>query len=142
MHFFFGASHFDDQRLFININNPGAEDFDQLQDFGAVARVAGYLNQRQIADDGLLFGDIIHPNHVDQLIQVGLDAAGGQVVGLHYNRHSAHPRLFGVTDGKRFDIERPATEQRGYAVEDSGFVFDMGYENMFWHSVKPDKMSG
>ena len=72
-------------------------------------------------------GQIVHLDHVDQLVQVGGQSLDAQVVAVHHDRHARDAWLFGVTDGQGFDIERPAAKQRRYPVQHAGFVFYKGY---------------
>ena len=47
-----------------------------------------HLDHGQVAHDRGFLGDVLHQQHVDELVKVSLDAAGLVVVGVHRNRHA------------------------------------------------------
>ena len=105
-----------------DVDDARAEDVGELHDLRArVSRVAATLiSARSRSTDGAL-GDVLDAQHVDQLVEVRLDAARADRRRLsHDDRHARDAGRLGVADGERLDVERAAPEQRRHAVQHAG----------------------
>ena len=78
-------------------------------------------------------GEVVDAEHVDELVEVGLDDAGPGLGGLEHDGQARDAGLVGAADGERVDVEVAAAEERGDAVKHAGHVFHIGDEGMFGH---------
>src|SRR5688572_21169287 len=63
-----------DQGVACHIHDAGAEDLSQSVDFGAASRSDPHFDESQVTAHRRLMRDILHIDHIDQLVEIRLDA--------------------------------------------------------------------
>ncbi len=121
----FDAGHLDHQRLGGEVDDAGAEDFDQVEDLRAVVRRGGDFDQRQLARDGGVLGDVVDIDDVFKFEEAGADAVAGFGGGLADQRQPREAGTLAAADGERVDVDVQAAEERCDAREHAGQVFNV-----------------
>ena len=73
----FDPGHLDHQRLGGEVNDAGAEDFNQVEDLRTVAQRGGNLDERKFAGNVWGLRDVVDVDDVFKLVQAGADAMTG-----------------------------------------------------------------
>jgi hypothetical protein len=104
----------------------GTEDFGESVYFGAAFGSDPHFDERQVTGHDRLMRDVLHVNHIDQLVQIGFDAMCIHIpIGaIHHNGHAGDVWIFSASHSEGFDIEVAAAEQRCHAIQHAGFVFN------------------
>ncbi len=111
----FDAGHLDHQRLGREVDDAGAEDFNQVEDLRAVARRGGNLDEGKFARDVWRLRDVIDVDDVFKLEQAGADAMTGFGRCLANERQAREAGAFAATNGERADVDVQTAEQRSDA---------------------------
>src|SRR3984957_11783229 len=82
-----------------------------------------HFDHGQVAHYGGFVRNVLHQQHVDQLIEIGLDAACLIVIGVDRDGHARDLRLLGAADGERIDVEGAAAKQRRHTRQHARFIF-------------------
>jgi hypothetical protein len=126
--FFLVAGHFKRDGVRGDIEDAGAEDVGELEDLRARLLPCPDLHEGKVAHEGGFARDVVHEENVDELIDIGDDAARLVLGGVHSDGHARDVRFFGAADGERVNIEGAAAQERDDAREDAGLVFDVNDE--------------
>src|SRR5260221_6443940 len=120
------AGHFDDHAAAGDVNQFPFVGLAEQQYFSADRAGSGDLNQRQIAQDGLADGDIIDPQHVDQLVEVGFHSGDADFISIDHDGHTGNAFGLGTAYGEGIDVEGTPAKERYHPVQHTGLIFDVG----------------
>ncbi len=123
-----GAGDLHDHGIGSHIHNAGTENIHEVIDFGAPLGADLDFDQCQVAGHRRLMGDVLHVDHIDELVQIGLDLVRVHVaVGtIDHNGHARDIGVFRPPHRQRFNIEVTTAEQGSHPVENTGFIFNQG----------------
>ena len=99
----------------------------QVMDFGASFGTDLHFDQSQVTGHRRLMRDILHIDHVDQLVQIRFDLVRIHIaVGtIHHDGHARDIGIFRPPDRQRLDIEIAAAEQGRHAVQTRRVCFQL-----------------
>ena len=86
-----GAGDLGDERLGPDVDHAGAEDLAEAHHLAARRRVGAHLDERELAHHRRRVARVLDEEHVDQLVEVGLDAPRRVLVGLEDDGHARTP---------------------------------------------------
>ncbi len=121
----FDSRHLDHQRLRGEVDDAGAEDFNQVEDLGAVARRCGDLDERQLSSHRRILGDIVHIDNVFKFIQTGANAIAGFRRCLADQREPREPGPFAAPHCERVYVDVQTAEERSHARKHARQVFNI-----------------
>ncbi len=112
----------------VEVDDAGAKDLDQIEDLRAVAGRGGHLDERQLAGDGRIFGDVVHIDYVLQFIQAGSDAVTGLGGRFADEGQAGQAGALAAAHGERVDVDVEAAKERRDARQHSRQIFNVGDE--------------
>ena len=124
------AGDLDDHRLLRDVDDARAEDVRQLVHLAAVLARDRHLDQRQVAVERRLLRHVLDLDHVDQLVEVLLQALDLFLRCRRDQRHARQVVVVGAPDGQAVDVEVAAPEQVGHPRQDAGPVLDQRGEDV------------
>ncbi len=89
-----------------------------------------YFDHCQIANNRRLVRNIFNQQDVDELVEIGLDAACLITIGIDGDGHARNFRFLRPPDCQRVDIEGAASKQGGYTREDAWLVFHVHHKSV------------
>ena len=104
--------------LVSHVDDVGAEDLAEVDEFSAVAGGAGHLAQTQLALDVDVIGVVDDFDHVDELDELVADLLEGQLVTIDGDRHAGDVGSLGRADREAIDVEPTASKQPRHPRED------------------------
>ena len=110
----------------LDVDDPAAEDVDQLLDLAPLAAFRFDLDEHQVALDKLLLGVVEDANDRDDLLKLLPDLVQHVIVAADDERHSRKLRVLGFTDRKAVDVEGARGEHPGNLSQHTGLVDDQG----------------
>src|SRR5207249_4964970 len=120
--FGFVAGDLDGQRFVRDVHDLRPEDVANLHDFGPGLRVDADLDQHQLAIDIFAIAEILHLDHVHELVELLGDLFQHGVVALDHDGHPGGGRVLRRGDVEGVDIVAATAEQSRYAGQDTKFV--------------------
>ena len=112
-----------------------AEDVDELHHLAARLDRRRDLDQREVTRHRGHVGDVLDLLHVDELVDVGLDARARLRAAPRRRPSCARSRTVGVTDGERVDVVAAPAQQRRDAVQHARAISNMNDKGQHWNSV-------
>ncbi len=97
---------------------------------GTILLIGRNFNQREIPLEKRPGGDIFREEHVDELFEAGFQAMRTPFIGMCHDGHASDFFILGWSDGERIDIDSQSPRQGRDAVQDAGFVFDIGDKSL------------
>ena len=118
------AGDLDDHRLRGDVDDPAAEDLEDVEQVaaGGVGRV--HAQQQQLVGDDALAGDVVDGDDVDELGELLGGLLGLLPAHVHGDGHARHRGVVGGPDRQRVDVEAAPAHHRGDAVEHARLVLD------------------
>ncbi len=123
VHLAFVAGDFDGQALGLHIDDFGAENIGHLHDLGARLGIDRHAHEHQLAVDEFRLAEVMHFEHVDQLVELLDDLVQGGVVAAGDDGHAGGVGVLGRGDVERVNVVAAAAKEAGHAREHAELVF-------------------
>ncbi len=96
-------------------------------------RFAGNLDQRQLALDARIVGQVTHFADLDDLVELLGDLLDGRTRPVDDHGQTHDPGFVGPPDGQALDGERALAEEAQHAVENDGALLNRCNQGVFTH---------
>ena len=134
------ADELEDDRVRPEIGDACAEDLGERHQLGALARRRCDLEQRELALDRLAGRELLHAQHVHELVHLLLDLLERVMLAVDAQRDARDLVPLGRTDGEALDVEAAPREHARDAHERTRLVLDEDRQCVF-HDASRNQVS-
>jgi hypothetical protein len=96
----------------------------------AILLIGRDFDQGQVSLEKRASGDVFRKQDIDELFEAGFEAMRASFIGMRHDGHSGDFFILRWPDRERINVDGQAPRKGRDAVEDAGFIFDIGDERL------------
>src|SRR5690606_27803517 len=123
------SGDFDGESIGADVHGSSAKDLHQVEHIAASFCRRIHFDESQVAYHPRLLCDVVHAQHIDHLVEVGLDPLALIGGGIHLESHAADATFVSTPHVERNDIVTAPSKQRRNSIQNAGLVFHICYES-------------